>query len=40
VTVSATLDNAEQQDLTSAIKALDWPRREEQYLVKEFIVIQ
>jgi len=40
MTVSVTLDNSEHEGLTKAIKALDWPRRDEVYIAKEFIVIK
>lgn len=38
--VSATLDNYEDQTLTSTIKNLNWPRRDEFYMAKWFINIK
>lgn len=40
VTVAVTLDNSDQEDLTSAVKALDWPRQDKFYMVKQFIALE
>ena len=37
--VSATLDNAEDEALTSAIGDLNWPKCDKAYVVKQFIVV-
>lgn len=39
-TVSATLDNAEDQSMTDAVRNLNWPRQKEFYMAKQFIVIK
>jgi len=39
IVVSATLDNAEHESLTSAIRDLNWPKSEKAYVVKQFIVV-
>lgn len=38
-TVSATIDNLESPDLTTKVSRLNWPKREEFYMFKQFIVI-
>ena len=40
ITVSATLDNEENADLTAAVKACEWPRRQEVYIAKQFIIVK
>lgn len=35
-----TVDNADDASLTRTVTALDWPRRDEFYMVKEFVMIQ
>jgi hypothetical protein len=39
IMVSATLDNGEDEPLTSAIGALSWPKCDKAYIVKQFIVV-
>lgn len=38
--VSATLDNVDDPELTTAIAGLPWPKREQFYMIKQFIVIK
>ena len=40
LTASATLDNFDNADLAAAVKQAPWPRREEVYIAKQFIVIK
>jgi hypothetical protein len=39
-TVAVTIDNNDENDLTEKIKNLAWPKQEDFYMVKQFIVIQ
>lgn len=38
--VAVTLDNGENEALAAAVAALEWPRRDGVYMVKQFIVIR
>jgi len=38
--VAANLDNNDTDELTSAVKKLKWPTRDEFYMVKQFIVVK
>ena len=38
--VAATLDNADHAELTEEIGKLDWPKREEFYMAKQFMLIK
>ncbi len=40
IAVSSTLDNKDASGLTSAVQSLDWPRRGEFYMVKQFILVE
>lgn len=40
ITASASLDNREDQSLTSAIKALHWPKSRSFYMAKQFILVK
>ena len=40
MTVAVTLDNSEDQGLTKAITELDWPRSNDFYMAKQFVVIK
>ena len=37
---AVTLDNADSPALTGAVKELPWPKQEEFYMVKQFIVVK
>ena len=38
--MAVTLDNEDAVSLTEKIKSLDWPKQDEFYMAKQFIVIQ
>jgi hypothetical protein len=40
LTVAVTLDNADQVDMTNAVKRLNWPHLQGFYVVKQFIVVK
>ena len=40
LTVAATLDNQDQNELTNAVKEMQWPRRDGYYTAKQFVVIK
>jgi hypothetical protein len=37
---SATLDNRDATEMTTAVQNLKWPERDEFYMVKQFIIIK
>ena len=37
---AVTLDNADSPALTEAVKELPWPKNEEFYMVKQFIIVK